>query len=121
MLQIKTNQLKARKKVLIDDHEYTVRRLGAGEELALSQAYREMKKLEKKAKAEKSTDADDDKALELANKVFNVLAGTFDDGGDGRKSRELVSSLSNDELKEVYDTIFKEEQVVLDETQEKPE
>jgi hypothetical protein len=109
VLEIRTGELKTRKKVLIDGQEYIVRKLGAGEELSLSQAMRRLEKLSKIEEAGTITEEESDEALRLAESTFNILAGTFNDGGDGSKSKALINQLSEAELKEVYDTIFKED------------
>jgi len=107
MLEINTGQLRNRKKVLIDSHEYTVRKLGAGEELQISQMAREMEKLTKKD-ATKLTDKEADRGVELANAIFAIMVSTFDDGLDGTMSKELIGSLTQGELQELYAQIFAE-------------
>lgn len=109
MLQITTSNLKTRKKVEIDGQPYTVRKLGAGEQLTLSQYMREIKKLDKKEKAGTLTDAEEAEALKMTEDTMNIMAACFDDGGDGSKSKQLVKSLSVDELQAVLDEIFKNE------------
>lgn len=106
MLQINTRELKSRKKVLIDGHEYLVRRLGAGEELTLSQMMRKLDKLSKKEDDNTLSDTEQEEALKLARDTLDILAGTFDDGGDGKKAKALIEGLNSEELKEIYDTIF---------------
>lgn len=106
MLEINTGQLRNRKKVLIDGHEYTVRKLGAGEELQIGQMAREMEHIQKKGK--KITEKDTDRGIEVANKIFAIMVSTFDDGIGGEKSTALVSGLSQEELKELYAAIFEE-------------
>lgn len=109
MLEINTNTLKSRKKVLIDGQQYIVRKLGAGEELSLSQAMRKLEKLGNKEKSGDLTEAEQDQAIKLAQSTLDTLISTFDDGGDGSKAKALISGLSAEELKEVYDKIFEEQ------------
>lgn len=106
MLEINTGQLRNRKKVLIDGHEYTVRKLGAGEELQIGQMAREMERIQKKK--DKITEKDTDRGVDIANKIFDIMVSTFDDGVGGEKSKALVSGLSQEELKELYAAIFDE-------------
>lgn len=109
MLEIRTANLKTRKRVLIDDHEYVVRRLGAGDELALSQIIRQTEALIKKAqKVGKLTEAEDRQFADMQEKSLKIYAGTFDDGGDGSQSLALVSNLSYDERSLLYEQIFAE-------------
>lgn len=107
MLEISTSALKTRKKVQIDGHGYTVRRLGAGEQLTLNQMLREAKKLEAGLK-DSPDDALEAKAEELSQKMIDVFAGLFDDGGDGSKSKALIASLNEFEIQELFIQIFGE-------------
>lgn len=104
MLEINTGQLRNTKKVLIDGHEYSVRRPGAGEMLAIDQLNREATTLSKKKG--KSTPADEARAKEIANKLYDMTIKWFDDGGDGSKSRELLYSLDNEALATMFQMIF---------------
>jgi hypothetical protein len=107
MIEISTSKLTSRKHVLIDGHAYTVRKLGAGDELAISQILRQLEKLQEKAKSGKTlTPKDDDLFQELQERSLAIYASTFDDGGDGSKSRKLIESLSYDERAELQDLIF---------------
>lgn len=107
MLQITTNELKNRKKVEIDGQTYIVRRLGAGDQLTVSQYMRELKRLAKKEEAGGSLSEQEDKRLaEIEASYLQILANCFDDLSDGEKSKTLVRSLTPDELAEVMDQIF---------------
>lgn len=106
MIEINTNKLATRKFVKIDGHDYTVRKLGAGDELAISQIIRTLNRLQDKAKDGTFTAKDEAKFTELQERSLKIYAATFDDGGDGSKSLELISRLSYDERTEVYDLIF---------------
>lgn len=109
MLQINTDSLKNRKKVEIDGHPYTVRRYGAGEQLRLNQLVRQANKLKVKEQAGTTTEADEVEAEMLAKQMIDIFAGLFDDGGDGKKARKLVESLSQSEVQELFAQIFKDE------------
>lgn len=100
-LTISTKDLKSRKNVEIDGHHYIVRRFGAGEQLSLNQLLREANKVQ--------DSGDEDKALSIFGQVIDIFAGVFDDGGDGSKSRELISRLSQEEIEELFKQIFPEE------------
>lgn len=108
MLEINTNTLKSRKKVLIDGQEYVVRKLGAGEELSLSQSMRRLNKLQQKELEGNLTEKEQDEVSQLAKNTLDILTGTFNDGGDGSKAKALVSGLSAEELREIYERIFDE-------------
>lgn len=109
MLEISTSQLKARKKVEIDGHPYTVRKIGAGEQLAINQLLRKAKSLEQRLTDGKSTEQDEAEAESLSEKMITILVGLFDDGGDGSKSKTLVSSLNETEMAELFTQIFPED------------
>lgn len=109
MLEISTNQLKARKKVEIDGHPYIVRKLGAGEQLAINQLLRKAKALGQKLEDGQPSDQDELEAENLSEKMVSILVGLFDDGGDGSKSRTLVSSLNETEIAELFLQIFPED------------
>lgn len=108
MLQINTNNLNTRKKVEIDGHLYTVRRYGAGEQLELNRLLRQAEKLSKKLESGKGTAEEEVKAETLSSRMIDLFAGLFDDGGDGTKARQLVSSLSQTEIKLMFEQIFEE-------------
>lgn len=109
MLEITTSQLKARKKVEIDGHPYVVRKLGAGEQLALNQLLRKAKALGQKLSDGENAEQDEIEAENLSEKMVSILVGLFDDGGDGSKSRALVSSLNETEMAELFAQIFPED------------
>ncbi|UNQ40949.1 hypothetical protein MPC38_06775 [Prescottella equi] len=106
MIEIATSKLSSRKKVLIDGHDYTVRKLSAGDELAISQILRKLNRLQEKAKAGIFSAKEEEEFNALQEQSLKIYADTFDDGGDGTKSLELISRLSYDERTEVYDMIF---------------
>lgn len=112
MLEISTNTLKARKRVEIDGQPYTVRKLGAGEQLAINQLLREAKKLEATITDDSVTDEQEAEIEQISQKIMSTFAGLFDDGGDGSKSRALISSLNEDEIQEMFVQIFKDEPTV---------
>lgn len=109
MLEISTNQLKARKKVEIDGHPYIVRKLGAGEQLAINQLLRKATALGQKFEDGKSTEQDEIEAENISERMVSILVGLFDDGGDGSKARTLVSSLNENEVRELFVQIFPED------------
>lgn len=113
MLQISTSNLKDRKKVEIDGHPYTVRRLGAGEQLTLNQLLRQSKKLEELSK---TSDIDQTKFDSISSKIMELFTGLFDDGGDQSKSKSLVASLNESEVQELFSQIFKDDFDGLPET-----
>lgn len=109
MLEIKTNQLKTRKKVLIDDQEYIVRRMGNIEQLEVSQYMRRLNKLAELEKSKPLTDQQSQEVDELSTKILAISISLFDDGGDGSKSKALLSSLSDTEIGLMLNQIFEDE------------
>lgn len=110
----------------IDGTVYTIRRMGAGDELDIaaisSKVLRLQEQIEllrdgiKNAKDEEATlkvvaensDAMEKLAEEQA-KLEKVYASLFDDGGDGRKSLALVHKLGHEGVKNLLDDIFGED------------
>ena len=107
MIEFSTSSLSSRKRVKIDGHVYTVRRMGAGEELDASTVIRELKKLS--SRINKSNNYSE-KDMELYDKLqarsLDIFVGLFDDGGDGTKSRELIGKLSFEDRTEMVKQIF---------------
>lgn len=106
MLQINTNKLDNRKHVEIDGHYYIVRRMGAGDQLSISQYMRELKSLSGKEEKGSLTDDELNRVALIEEQALKITARCFDDQGDGEKSRQLVSSLAPDELAELMGKIF---------------
>ena len=105
-LLISTNDLGTRKVVNIDGHDYTVRKLGAGEDLDVAQITRESITLLEKATSENWGEEEAKQLETLKAKALDIYTRTFDDGGDGSKSRELMSRLSDEERNKLYAMIF---------------
>ena len=111
MLEISTAKSRQIKRVNIDGHVYSVRKLGAGEQLTMSQYMRKITKFDSRIKAgEILTDAEEEQAEKYSSDLLNILASCFDDGGDGSKAKELVNSLTADELASIVEEIFKEDE-----------
>lgn len=110
MLEFKTNQLKSRRKVLIDDHEYVVRRLGNIERLDISQYMRRLNVLEQVEKDNNNELSPEEiqEVEQISAKMTSIFVGLFDDGGDQTKSRALIASLSSDELTLLLAQIFED-------------
>ena len=117
MIEISTSKMSTRKKVLIDGQEFTIRKLGAGEELDLSQISRELFTLLDELDPKKGfTEESAKKYDELKKKSLDIYIATFDDGGDQSKSKELIYRLNDDERNEIYSQAFPK---TLDESTEK--
>lgn len=105
-----TNQLKSRRKAVIDGHEYIVRRMGNIERLEVLQTQDQIKTIIDKYPKD-VTDADiKPEDMELVNKKAlasaEILIGLFDDGGDQSKSRMLVRSLDDTDIISIIDEVF---------------
>lgn len=107
MLEISTNNLSSRKKIKIDGHVYTVRKLGAGEEMDINSIIRELNKISKRNKGKKDlSPADEAEFNRLQERSLAIYAGTFDDGGDGSKALALIKGLSYEDRGELHKQIF---------------
>lgn len=114
IISISTNDLESRKKVQIIDagvnggkpHVYTLRKLGAGEEMDLSQIARELLKLLAKVETEEWTEKDAEIFDELKKRQLELYIKTFDDGKDGKMSKQLVESLSDTDRNTIYNQVF---------------
>lgn len=113
MITISTSKYINGKKVTIDGYEYTVRELGAGDRLDLSQIAGELMKLRADAlnnKAKELTQEEQIKTLQkiskLMEKMNNVYASCFNDGGDGSKSKQLIKLIGIDNANKMLKEIF---------------
>jgi len=110
MLELNTSDFGLQVEVKIDGHPYRVRRLGAGEELKLGSLLRKMRKLLREmAKPEVSdqrTDQIEKEVDDLEQESIRVIALTFNDGGDGSKSLDLISRLSHEDRTTMIRKIF---------------
>jgi len=124
--EIRTRDFATRRKVDIDGVIYTVRRLGAGEELRASQMSREADKmadnLRKKGEISKKAMS---RLEELTKESLELYIGIFDDGTkDGKHSRKLIEELSVIERVILYNKVFEVErdiEAVADNTVEDEE
>jgi hypothetical protein len=109
IITINLNSLDSRKRVKIGDTIFIVRRLGAGEELDINQLIRELDEISARAKKSKDgnlSEKDKKRFLDLQETSLRIYAKTFDDGGDGSKSLELIRQLSFPDRTLVHDKIF---------------
>ena len=81
MLQINTNEMRKVYDVEIDGHHYKVRKLGAGERLQVSQAYRRIDTLSKKKTL---TEAETNEAMKQSEFVYSTMISVFDDQQEGK-------------------------------------
>lgn len=119
MITITTNDIINSKKAEIDKHVYTVRKMGAGDQLDLSQyitqlnkVQEEIKNLEGKKKSGLDVNKEQQKFVEKFNSIYNGIidcyARLFDDGEDGKKSRELVKKVGIENIGNILNQIFGE-------------
>lgn len=122
-VSISTSKYITSVKAKIDDHVYTVRKMGAGTQLDLSREISnlmrmrtdlmnleaKMKKTESEEEADKMLQENMDK-MEAFGKVTQrieaIFIDLFDDGEDGKKSEKLVHALGIDNIQKVYAEIF---------------
>lgn len=79
MYEIKTSNYITSKKVLVDGQEWTITAPGAGDELALSQADRRSKMLQKKIEAGTAGEDDYDLYDKLEERMFKLFTKIFRD------------------------------------------
>lgn len=105
-----TNQLKSRRKAIIDGHEFTVRRMGNIERLEVLQSQDEIQAIiAKYPKDFKDSDITKEDMGTINKKALysaEILIGLFDDGGDQSKSRKLVRSLEDEDVIAIIDSVF---------------
>jgi hypothetical protein len=80
MYEIKTGNYLKKRKINIDGNEWTMIAPGAGDELALSQADRRLKIINKKVEADTATMEDIDAAEALEARTFSIFEKMFNDG-----------------------------------------
>ena len=110
-------------KAVIDGHTYTVRKIGAGEQLDLSREFSKLQELQLEAtnlhaKYEVAKTKEDKNKLEIEyinvakpladimERIEDIYINLFDDGEDGKYSRQLVHSLSIGDVRKIYDEIM---------------
>lgn len=107
-----TNQLKSRRKAIIDGHEFTVRRLGNIERLEAVRLQNELQEIISKYPEDvkdEDISKDDIKAInEKAMQSSELLLSLFDDGGDQSKSKALIRSLDDEEIIDIVESIFEQ-------------
>lgn len=122
-ISISTSKYITSVKAKIDDHVFTVRKMGAGTQLDLSREISnlmkmrtdlmnleaKMKKTESEEEADKMLQENMDK-MEAFGKVTQrieaIFIDLFDDGEDGKRSAKLVHALGIDNIQKVYAEIF---------------
>lgn len=122
-VSISTSKYITSVKAKIDDHVYTVRKMGAGTQLDLSREISNLMKmrtdlmnLEAKMKKTESEEEADKMLQEnmgkmeafgkVAQRIESIFIDLFDDGEDGKKSAKLVHALGIDNVQKVYAEIF---------------
>lgn len=122
-VSISTSKYVTSVKAKIDNHVYTVRKMGAGTQLDLSRELSNLMRMRtdlmnleaKMKKAESEEEAD--KMLQenmgkmeafgkVAQRIESIFIDLFDDGEDGKKSEKLVHMLGIDNIQKVYAEIF---------------
>lgn len=122
-VSISTSKYITSVKAKIDDHVYTVRKMGAGTQLDLSREISnlmrmrtdlmnleaKMKKTESEEEADKMLQENMDKMeafAKVTQRIEAIFIDLFDDGEDGKKSAKLVHALGIDNIQKVYTEIF---------------
>lgn len=122
-VSISTSKYITSVKAKIDNHVFTVRKMGAGTQLDLSREISnlmrmrtdlmnleaKMKKTESEEEADKMLQENMDKMEafgKVAQRIEAIFIDLFDDGEDGKKSAKLVHALGIDNVQKVYAEIF---------------
>ena len=122
-VSISTSKYITSVKAKIDNHVYTVRKMGAGTQLDLSREISnlmkmrtdlmnlqaKMKKTESEEEADKMLQENMDKMEDfgkVTQRIEAIFIDLFDDGEDGKKSAKLVHALGIDNIQKVYAEIF---------------
>lgn len=122
-VSISTSKYITSVKAKIDDHVFTVRKMGAGTQLDLSREISnlmkmrtdlmnleaKMKKTESEEEADKMLQENMDKMEafgKVSQRIEAIFIDLFDDGEDGKKSAKLVHALGIDNIQKVYAEIF---------------
>ncbi|MBP5724019.1 MAG: hypothetical protein J6X18_10670 [Bacteroidales bacterium] len=122
-IAISTSKYITTVKAKIDDRVYTVRKIGAGEQLDLSREIGkigeyQVEALNLRGKYETATDEESKSKLlaeilkiseaigEINDRIEAIYIGLFDDGENGSYSKRLVHSLGIENVQKVYDEIM---------------
>lgn len=120
-ISISTSDFVEYREAVIDGVEFKVRKVGAGQQLDLSRISQEIFKLqaelvniqakvksgsEDQQNAFKSINKLVDKLAKQTDEMAKVYAKSFDDGGDGSKSLELVEKVGLDNITKIIEKVF---------------
>ena len=122
-IAISTSKFIKTVKAKIDDRVYTVRKIGAGEQLDLSREVGKIGEYQVQAlnlRGKYETAKDDATKQKLLEEIMNVseaigaindrieaiYCGLFDDGEDGSHAKRLVHMLGIENIQKVYDQIM---------------
>lgn len=122
-IAISTSKFIKSVKAKIDDRIYTVRKIGAGEQLDLSREVAkigeyQVQALNLRGKYETAKDNDEkNKLLEellkvsesigaINDRIESIYCALFDDGEDGSHTKRLVHSLGIENVQKVYEEIM---------------
>lgn len=94
------------KKAEIDGHVYTVRKMGAGEQMDLLAMGRKLQGL---SLSDQTPELEKLEQIEtIRQQMLEIYKSLFDDGLGGEKTKELINTLSDEEISELVNTIFKD-------------
>ncbi len=100
---------------------FTIRNMGAGEELTLLQLIRKSDKFLQKEKEGSLTPEEEDEAIQIAEQTMELTRRTWDDGEGGVKTKMLIDYYTATELRMLRGMAWltpEEEEKPTDETQE---
>jgi hypothetical protein len=111
MFEIQTKSYVQEKTILIDGKTWTMKPLGAGDELAMSQMQRRASSIQKKVDTGEATDEDLDKLEVYETRVMQVFEGIFKDGSeDNSEVREWITNTPFSVIQAVIEEITKQSQ-----------
>lgn len=122
-IAISTSKFIKTVKAKIDDRIFTVRKIGAGEQLDLSREIGKISEYQVQAfnlRGRYESAKDEDEKAEILKEIMkaseaigaindrieSIYCGLFDDGGDGSYTKRLVHSLGIENIQKVYDQIM---------------
>lgn len=109
MYEIKTSDYVKTYDILVDGNSWTMKAPGAGDELAMSQATRRAKLLEKKIEDGSAVESDFDLYDKLESKIFSMFEKIFNDGTSENTSvKNWVSATPISVINDIFEDIKKQ-------------
>lgn len=106
MYEIRTSDYVKVKTISIDGNIWTMKSLGAGEDLALSQSQRRLKQLQKKIDNDTATDEEYKQYDKLEQRLYDVFSKIFkDETEDNSQVKEWIENTPLDSITAIFQDI----------------